>query len=63
MEKFFKSYGTEIIVINHEKRTPQEELVEDPITIVSRFAGELYGMRSHKYKRIVEGAKKLVQYP
>ena len=63
LEEFFKSYGTEIIVINKEEKTPQEELVEDLITIISHFAGKLYGLRSHKYRRVVEGAKKLIQDP
>jgi len=63
LEEFFKSYGTEIIVINHEEKSLQEELIEDLITIISHFAGKLYGMRSHKYKKVVEGAKKLIQDP
>ncbi len=57
LEEFFKSYGTKIIAINREEKTPQEELVEDLITIISHFAGKLYGMRSHKYRKVVEGAK------
>ena len=61
LEGFFKSYGTEIVVINKEEKSPQEELIEDLITIISHFAGKLYGMRSHKYKKVVEGAKKLIQ--
>jgi len=61
LEGFFKSYGTEIVVINHKEKSPQEELVEDLITIISHFAGKLYGMRSHKYKKVVEDAKKLIQ--
>jgi len=63
LEEFFKSYGTEIVVINKEEKTPQEELVEDLITIISHFAGKLYGMRSHKYRKVVEGAKKLIRDP
>ncbi|MHA1722874.1 MAG: IS607 family transposase [Candidatus Baldrarchaeia archaeon] len=63
LKEFFKSYGTEIVVINREEKTPQEELVEDLITIISHFAGKLYGMRSHKYRKVVEGAKKLIQDP
>ena len=51
------------MVINREKKTPQEELAEDLITIISHFAGRLYGRRSHKYKKVVEGAKKLIQDP
>jgi len=61
IQQFLQSYGTEIIVINHEEKAPQEELVEDLITIISHFAGKLYGMRSHKYRKVVEGAKQLLQ--
>ena len=63
LEEFFKSYGTEVVLINQEEKTPREELVEDLITIISHFAGKLYGMRPHKYKEVVEGARKLVQDP
>ncbi|MEM4056783.1 MAG: IS607 family transposase [Thermoplasmatales archaeon] len=60
LKKMFTTFGTEIEVINHEEKTPQEELVEDLITIVSHFAGKLYGMRSHRYREVIEGVKKLV---
>jgi putative resolvase len=60
LRKLFQAFGTEIEVVNSEEKTPQEELVEDLITIVSHFAGKLYGMRSRKYKEVVEGVKKLV---
>ena len=63
LEELFKSYGTQIVTINREGKSPQQELVEDLITIVSHFAGKLYGMRSHKYRKVVEGAKKLIQDP
>ena len=63
LEEFFKSYGTEVVVINGEEKSPQEELIEDLITIISHFAGKLYGMRTHKYKKVVEGAKQLIQDP
>ncbi|ABN69947.1 conserved hypothetical protein [Staphylothermus marinus F1] len=45
LEEFFKSYGTEIVVINEKEKTAQEELVEDLITIISHFAGKLYGIK------------------
>ncbi|MGC8600808.1 MAG: hypothetical protein ACP5LX_07145, partial [Nitrososphaeria archaeon] len=38
----------------------REELVEDMITITSHFAGKLYGVRSHRYREVVEGARKLI---
>jgi len=62
LQQFFQNYGTEIIVINQEEeKEPKEELVEDLITIVSHFAGKLYGKRSRKYKEVVESAKRLIQ--
>ena len=59
LRKMFQAFGTEIEVINSEEN-PREELVEDLITIVSHFAGKLYGMRSHKYEEVVEGVKRLL---
>lgn len=47
LEDFFKSYGTEIVVINKK----------------ANFAGKLYRMRRHKYRKVVKGAKKLLQDP
>ena len=61
LEFFFKQYGAEIIVLNEKDKTPREELIEDLITIISHFAGKLYGMRSHKYKKLREGVKKLIE--
>jgi putative resolvase len=60
LRKMFQVFGTAIEVINSGEKTPQEELVEDLITIVSHFAGKLYGMRSHKYKEVVEAVRKLL---
>jgi putative resolvase len=60
LRKLFQAFGTEIEVIDSEGKTPQEELVEDLMTIVSHFAGKLYGMRSHKYKEVVGGVRKLI---
>ncbi|MEM2005707.1 MAG: IS607 family transposase [Zestosphaera sp.] len=57
------AFGVEVIVLNHEDKDPKEELVEDLITIISHFAGKLYGMRSHKYEKVVEGARKLIEDP
>ena len=61
LEQFFTAHGAKIEVVNRgEERTPQQELVEDLMTIIASFAGKLYGMRSHKYKEVVRGAKKLL---
>jgi len=60
LRRMFQAFGTAIEVINSGEKAPQEELVEDLITIVSHFAGKLYGMRSHKYREVVEGVRKLL---
>ena len=57
---------TELLVVNstvYYHHSLPKELVEDLITIISHFAGKLYGMRSRKYKKVIEGAKKLIQDP
>lgn len=57
-KEFFKALGVEVIEVNgREFKEPQEELVEDLITIITSFAGRLYGLRSHKTKKIVEKVK------
>ncbi|NJE09288.1 IS607 family transposase [Thermococcus sp. M39] len=62
LKTLFQAFGTEIIVINGElQKEPREELIEDLITIISHFAGKLYGRRSHKYKEVVKNAKQLFQ--
>ncbi|SRR5579875_57280 len=63
LRRMFSAFGTNIEVVNHEEKAPQQEMVEDLITIVSHFAGELYGLRSHRYKEVVEGAKNLFAKP
>jgi len=60
VRRMFQVFGTAVEVINSGEETPREELVEDLITIVSHFAGKLYGLRSHKHKEVVEGVRKLV---
>jgi len=62
LEYFFKQYGVKIeTVYGEEPRDAHQELVEDLITIVTSFAGKLYGLRSHKKKKLVEGFKKLLE--
>ncbi|RLF89178.1 IS607 family transposase, partial [Thermococci archaeon] len=44
-----------------EKKDAQQELVEDLIAIITSFAGKLYGLRSHKKKKLVQGFKQLLK--
>lgn len=51
-ERFLKSNGVEIIVVNNEKTSPEQELVNDLISIIHVFSCRIYGLR--KYKKQIE---------
>ncbi len=58
LEQYFNSHGVEIeVIFDDEDKTPEKELVEDLLAIVTSFARKLYGMRSHKKKRLVEAVR------
>ena len=62
LEYFFKHYSVRIeVVYGEEPKDAYQELVEDLIAIATSFAGKLYGMRSHKKKRLVQGFRKLLE--
>ena len=62
LEYFFKQYGVRVeVVFGEEPKDAYRELVEDLIEIITSFAGKLYGLRSRKKKRLVEGFKKLLE--
>ena len=52
-EKFCMKFNTSIIVVNNEALSPNEELVEDIISILHVFSCRLYGLRKYK-KQIKE---------
>lgn len=55
LAKFFKYFGTEIVVIDDiDDKSVQEELVDDMISLVASFSGRLHGMRSSKKKKVME---------
>ena len=51
-ERFLGKYNVKIIVVNNETLSPNEELVQDIISILHVFSCEIYGMR--KYKKKIE---------
>jgi len=62
LEYFFNQHGVRVeVVFGEEPKDAYQELVEDLIEIVTSFAGKLYGLRSRKKKRFVEGFKKLLE--
>ena len=51
-EKFCMKFNTTIVVVNNEELSPQEELVQDIVSILHEFSCRLYGLR--KYKKQIE---------
>lgn len=47
-ESFCERHGTQIIVVNGESFSPEQELVKDLLAIVTVFSARLHGLRSHK---------------
>ena len=47
-------HHTELIVINGEAMSPEQELVQDLIAIVTVFSARLHGLRS--YKKLLKDA-------
>ena len=46
----------EIVVLNQKETSPQEELVNDLLSIITVFSSRLYGLRSHSVKRKIKEA-------
>ncbi|EFH84648.1 IS607 family transposase [Ktedonobacter racemifer] len=53
-EAFCERHRTELIVINGENLSPEQELVRDFIAIVTAFSARLHGLRS--YKKVLKDA-------
>ena len=48
IKEFFEKHGVNLIVVEEREKSPEEELVEDLISIVVSFAGRIYGKRGAK---------------
>src|SRR2546425_9507572 len=53
-EAFCERHHTEIVVINGESLSPEQELVRDLMAIVTVFSARLHGLRS--YKKVLKDA-------
>ena len=61
-ERFLVKFNVEIIVVNNESLSPQEELVQDIISILDIFSCRIYGLRKYKKKiREDEEVEKSIQ--
>jgi predicted site-specific integrase-resolvase len=49
-ERFCTEHGTELLVLNNEQLSPEQEMVQDLLTIVHCFSARLYGLRNYRKK-------------
>lgn len=49
-EFFATKHGCEIVVVNQQQLSPQQEMVEDLMAIIHCFSSRLYGLRNYKAK-------------
>ena len=49
-EKLCNQNGTKIVVLNNRETSPNEELVQDVLSILHVFSCRLYGLRKYKHK-------------
>ncbi len=59
LEEVCKAHNCEIVVLNQKDKTPEQEMIEDLISILFSFSGKLYGMRSHKYEKVKKCVEEL----
>ena len=52
-------FNTTIVVVNNEELSPQEELVQDIVSILHVFSCRLYGLR--KYKEQIERDEEIAE--
>ena len=58
IERILQQKGGRIVVLHQENLTPEQELVQDLLTITTVFSARLYGLRSHSLKRQIRNASK-----
>ena len=49
-EHYAKSNGCEVLVLNQERLSPKQEMVQDLMTIVHCFSSRLYGLSNYRKK-------------
>lgn len=56
-EHFAQTHGCEVLVLNQERVSSEQEMVQDLMTIVHCFSSRLYGLRNYR-KKLDEALKK-----
>ena len=45
---FLAKHNCELVILNNEKMSPEQEMVEDLMTIIHSFSSRLYGLRNYR---------------
>jgi putative resolvase len=58
-----EEFETEVVIVNksHEETTFEQELVQDMIELITVFSARLYGSRSKKNKKLIDGMTQAVK--
>ncbi|MQL56133.1 IS607 family transposase [Acidianus ambivalens] len=59
IEEVCKAHNCELVVLNNEDKTPEQELIEDLVSVLVSFSGKLYGIRSQKYEKVKKCVEEL----
>jgi predicted site-specific integrase-resolvase len=49
-ENFCNHHGTQIVVMNSDTLSPEQEMTQDLLSIIHCFSSRLYGLRKYKKK-------------
>ena len=49
-EHYAQTHGCEVLVLNQERLSPKQEMVQDVMTIVRCFSSRRYGLRNYRKK-------------
>lgn len=58
IEDICKRHGCELLILNQERMSPEQEMVSDLMAIVHCFSSRLYGLRTYR-KALKESLKKV----
>ena len=58
-----EQFGTEVVLINAKADTAceEEDLAQDVLEIITVFSARLYGARSHRNQKLLDGVRKAVE--
>ena len=62
LQTLFSGYGVTLTVLSpDEDKTPEEELTQDLLAIISSFAGRMWGLRSRKQQQLLACVERILE--